>query len=179
MSDVANAVIYRVDAVLLSVESAIGKYPVAAVSTMKRTVVAADEFAARGDECVSSELTESSTTAALAGSLRTVMKKQPAAAVVVFTVSGMTARLIAKNRVCCPILALSANERALRRCSLYHGVVPRKIDLPGDTMSAVELARNMCQEMDLAHVGEWIIVLAGHPLGVSGYTNGLIVVQIE
>jgi pyruvate kinase len=179
VSDVANAVFDRVDAVMLSGESAIGDYPVAAVSTMKRTVMAADEFAARQDICVPPELHESSTTAALAGALRTVMKKQPAAAVAVFTVSGMTARLIAKNRPCCPILALSANVSALRRCSLYHGVVPRKVDLPGDTMSAIELARSMCKELGMARVGDWIIVLAGHPLGVTGYTNGLIVVQIE
>jgi pyruvate kinase len=57
--------------------------------------------------------------------------------------------------------------------------VPRKIDLPGDTMAAVNMARDMCKDMGLARVGEWIIVLAGHPLGVSGYTNGLIVVEIE
>ena len=141
--------------------------------------MAADEFTCRQNPFASSSLLENSTTAALAGALHVVMKKQPTAAVAVFTVSGMTARLIAKNRPSCPILALSEHDVALRRCCLYHGVVPRKIQTPGDTMSAVDLARNMCRELDLARVGEWIIILAGHPLGVSGYTNGLIVVQIE
>lgn len=179
VSDVANAVFDRADAVMLSAESAIGQYPVAAVTAMRRTVMAADSYQDQHTPEVHLMLPHADTTAALAGALRAIMQTRPIAAVAVFTVSGTTARLIAKNRPACPVLALSANVGALRRCCLYRGVVPHKIDTPQDTADAVQVASRACQQLGMAEPGQHVIVLAGHPFDVPGNTNGLVVMRIE
>jgi pyruvate kinase len=179
VSDVANAVFDRVDAVMLSAESAIGQYPVAAITAMRRTVEAADEFQDQYGQPVHLELPQAGTTAALAGALREIMRRQSIAAVVVFTVSGSTARLIAKNRPPCPIIALSSQPSTLRRCCLFHGVIPQQVESPRDTIGAVRLGTRVCTELGAAGPGERIIILAGHPFDVPGNTNGLVVVTIE
>jgi pyruvate kinase len=101
------------------------------------------------------------------------------AAVAVFTVSGTTARLIAKNRPPCPIVALSANMPTLRRCCLYHGVRPQLAPTPLDTIGAVQMATRMCKELGIARAGDRVIILAGHPFDVPGNTNGLVIVTID
>jgi pyruvate kinase len=179
VSDVANAVFDRADAVMLSAESAIGKFPVEAVTTMRQTVMAADAYEDTHGDPIQLELHRASTTAALAGALRAIMSMQPVAAVAVFTVSGTTARLIAKNRPPCPILVLSANVSTLRRCCLYHGVMPQLAPTPRDTIGAVQTATYMCRELGLARSGERVIVLAGHPFDVPGNTNGLVIVTLD
>jgi pyruvate kinase len=179
VSDVANAVFDRADAVMLSAESAIGKYPVAAVTAMRQTVNAADTFQDAYGAPVHLVLHQASTTAALAGALREIMQIQPIAAVAVFTVSGNTARLIAKNRPPCPIVALSANMSTLRRCCLYHGVMPHLAPAPKDTIGAVQMAARVCSELGMARPGERIIILAGHPFDLPGNTNGLVVMTME
>lgn len=179
VSDVANAVFDRVDAVMLSAESAIGKYPVQAVATMRETAMAADTFEDTDGEPPGLLLHEASTTAALAGALRAIMRLQPVAAVAVFTVSGTTPRLIAKNRPPCPIVALSANRATLRRCCLYHGVMPHRTDTPRNTLDAVQMAARACARLKVANSGERVIVLVGHPFDLPGNVNGLVVLTME
>ena len=178
VSDVANAVFDRVDAVMLSAESAIGKYPVAAVTAMRRTVMAADTFQDQYGSPAHVSLHKASTTAALTGAVREIMHMQCVAAVAVFTVSGTTAQLIAKNRPACPIVALSSDAHTLRRCCLFHGVMPHQTPTPRDTSGAVALASRVCTQLGVAKPGERIIVLAGHPFDVPGNTNGLVVMTL-
>ena len=179
VSDVANAVFDRADAVMLSAESAIGQYPVQAVNAMRRTVMAADVFQDKYGTPIHLSLHTASTTAALTGAVNEIMEMQPVAAVAVFTVSGTTAQLIAKNRPACPIVALSSNPHTLRRCCLFHGVMPQQAETPHDTIGAVSLAARVCTELGIAKPGERIIILAGHPFDVPGNTNGLVVMTIE
>ncbi len=179
VSDVANAVFDRADAVMLSAESAIGKYPVAAVTTMKRILQAADAFENAHTPSVRLALNQDDTTASLATALHTIMEMQHIAAVAVFTVSGTTARLIAKNRPSCPILALSSSHQALRRCCLYHGVTAQYTETPRETGEAIRLAAQTCQTMGLAKPGENVIILAGYPFEVPGNTNSMIIMTME
>lgn len=178
VSDVANAVFDRVDAVMLSAESAIGQYPGAAVGAMRRTVMTADVFQDEYGPPVHLSLHHASTTAALTGAVNEIMELQPIAVVAIFTVSGRTAQLLAKNRPSCPILALSSDPHTLRRCCLFHGVMPHQAETPQDTIGAVSLATRVCRQLELAKPGEKVIVLAGHPFDVPGNTNGLVVVTM-
>ncbi len=178
VSDVANAVFDRVDAVMLSAESAIGSYPVAAVSAMRRTVIAADDYQDQYGGPIHLARNKFSTTAALTGAVDEIMDMQPVAAVAVFTVSGMTAQLLAKNRPKCPVVAISSNPVALRRCCLYHGVIPHQVETPRDIKQAVEVAVRTCIEGQFAKSGDRIIVLAGHPFDLPGNTNGLVIATV-
>lgn len=178
VSDVANAVFDRVDAVMLSAESAIGQYPVAAVSAMQRTIQAAESYEVAHAPRVHLKLNDFSTAGALASAVNEIMSIDSIAAIAVFTASGNTARLISKNRPTCPIVAISSNLRTLRQCCLYHGVLPTSAETPRDTIEAIHRAAQICQEKALAEAGQRVIVLAGHPFDVPGNTNGLMVVTV-
>jgi len=178
VSDVANAVFDHADAVMLSAESSIGKYPVEAVDAMHRVVVAAEAFQDPRRDMESATLSEPSTTAALATAVRQVMHMQPIAAIALFTASGTTARLLAKNRPACPILALSSQPGVTRRACLYYGIVPRVVDLPESVEQFLKQSESTAKALHLASSGDRVIVLAGHPIGATGGTKMLIVEEI-
>ncbi|MGF1581813.1 MAG: pyruvate kinase [Gemmataceae bacterium] len=178
VSDVANAVFDRADAVMLSGESSIGQYPVEAVQVMARTVVAAEQFLDRYGETEGTVLHESGTTAALAASVSTVMKTQEIVAIATFTAEGTTARLLSKNRPKCSILGLSATEPVARLSCLYYGVVPQVVKLPDTVEQLLEDINSVVQDLDLAKPGDRIAVLTGHPVGTTGNTQALIVEEV-
>ena len=178
VSDVANAVFDHADAVMLSAESSIGKYPIEAVDAMHRIVVEAEAFDDHGRVIDTVTLSKPITTASLAASVRQIMQMQPIAAIVSFTASGLTARLLAKNRPACPIIALSSQPLVARRSCLYYGVVPRVIEQPESVEQLVEQSVSIAQELHLADSGDHIIVLAGHPVGAAGGTKALIIEQV-
>jgi pyruvate kinase len=179
VSDVANAVFDHADAVMLSAESAIGKYPVQAVQAMSRTLDAADGFHNEHGSVIRVTVTEPRVTAALAASIRKFMEIEPVAAVAVLTDTGRTARIIAKSRIGCPVLALSAEIESVRRACLYHGVIPRLVDDTSDFDHLRELAFSYAKELSIAQPGDRMIVLAAHPIGVAGRTNALFVESVE
>jgi pyruvate kinase len=179
VSDVANAVFDHCDAVMLSAESSIGKYPAQAVRMMRDVVVAAQDYLLKDKQPPRVPYSSPATAAAIAGAIRQVMKVQPISAIVLYTASGTTARLIAKNRPPCPILALSADERVVRRCRLYYGVDAVRIGRPEDFIQLLDLATVFCKQLNYANRGDDIILLAGQPLGTQDRTNGLVVETIE
>ena len=179
VSDVANAVFDHADAVMLSAESSIGKYPVETVDAMRRTVIAAEEYVDQHREISTVTLGAQSTTAALAASIRNVMQVKNVAAIATFTASGATARLIAKNRPKCPILALSAELSVARRACLCYGVVTQVADPPDGVESLLELINQVAKDLELAVSGDQLVVLTGHPVGSAGETRALMVERVS
>ena len=179
VSDVANAVFDHADAVMLSAESSIGEYPVEAVDAMRRTVVAAEEFVDQYGGKETQKVGEHSTTAALAASVRQVMQMQDIAAIATFTASGTTARLMAKNRPKCPILALSSQPAIARRACLYYGVVPQVAEVPAGVEPLLKQVNAIAKDLQLVTAGDRIVVLTGHPVGAAGGTRALIVQDVD
>lgn len=184
VSDVANAVFDRADAVMLSAESSVGQFPVETVQAMRQILVSAESFLGELESLGEADLhavvaiAEPRTTAALAASVNQIMRMEKIAAIALFTAEGTTARLLAKDRPLCPILSLSAHQSIARRAALYFGVVPRVIELPEQVESFLREAIRLLQHEQLAVVGDRAIVLVGHPTGVSGGTCGLIVEDV-
>ncbi|MGQ4807039.1 Pyruvate kinase [Candidatus Entotheonellaceae bacterium PAL068K] len=178
VSDVANAVFDHADAVMLSAESSIGQYPVEAVDAMHRVVVAAEAFLEQENDTAIETLSDPLTTAALTASVRQVMRLQQIAAIALFTASGTTARLLAKNRPPCPILTLASQPSVARRTCLYYGVVPYVVDLPESPELLLRQSARVLQDLHLATSGDRIIVLGGHPVGAEGGTKILILEEI-
>jgi pyruvate kinase len=178
VSDVANAVVDRADAVMLSAETSIGKHGVESVAVMRRTVVAAEEFLEEHGQPVRVAVRERPTTTALAGVVRSIMETEPIAAIAVFTASGTSARLIAKNRPPCPIIAFSPDATVVRRTCLYYGVVSRQAPFLRSTAEMLQIALQQSRELCLANRGDRIIVIAGFPAGIED-TNGLLVQTVE
>ncbi len=178
ISDVANAVLDHTDAVMLSAESSIGRYPQPSVRVMRDTLLVAEEYQDQQAPASGVDFSEPVITAALAGAVRQIIQRQPIAAVVVLTASGRTARLIAKNRPPCPILALSSEPRTVRRCCLYYGTVPRQVDHFQTVDHLIQVASAFCREAGLAERGQYILILAGHPIGTPSVTDALVIEQV-
>jgi pyruvate kinase len=121
VSDVANAVLDGTDATMLSDETTVGKYPVEAVKVMAKTIVETEKiYPYYRDYGVK----EKTSTAAIAKAATDLSKDIKAKAIVAFTKSGRTARNVSKYRPECKILAITHDEKTLRRLSIVWGVEP-------------------------------------------------------
>ena len=168
-SDVANAIFDGTDAVMLSAETATGRYPVETVGMMARIIEAAESSIQEFPRPAGQERLKVAETVAelVCHASRELHMKL----IAVFTHSGFTARLISRYRPLVPIVAFSPEADTRRRMALLWGVTPRsivdikKIDaLPG-------LAEKRLLEERLARKGDVIAIVAGTPMGVRGTTN--------
>jgi len=168
-SDVANAIFDGSDAVMLSAETATGKYPVEAVSMMASIIEEAEASITEFPRPAPQERLKVAETVAelVCHASRELHMKL----IAVFTHSGFTARLISRYRPLVPIVAFSPEEETRRRMALIWGVEPlrisdvRKVDgLPG-------VAEKRLVEERLVRKGDVIGIVAGTPMGIRGTTN--------
>jgi pyruvate kinase len=168
-SDVANAIFDGSDAVMLSAETATGKYPVEAVSMMARIVEQAEgsvrEFPRPAQQ---EQLRVPGTVAELVchASRELHMK-----VIAVFTHSGFTARLISRYRPLVPIVAFSPEQETRRRLAMIWGVYPRNIQDLRKIDGLAAVAEKRLLEERLVRKGDIIGIVAGTPMGIRGTTN--------
>ena len=175
VSDVANAVLDHADAVMLSGETAVGRFPVESVAAMNATVEAIQAWHDR--EAPAFDIRPSCVTpaiATLADSVRAMVERDAAAAIVVFSLTGRTARILSKHRPACPILGLSPDAAAMRRMTLYYGVESRQTPLIASLQEVLDTAAQTATELALAKPGDTLAVVAGQPFGVASLTNTLV-----
>lgn len=169
-SDVAGAVFDGADAVMLSAETATGQHPFKACAIMDRIIRQAES--SRFYQPMPSEPGDS-TPEAIANSACDVAKTIRASILVALTESGGTARLISKARPTAPILALSPDEKTLRRLALYWGVIPRYLDMVSDVDRLVRQTSAYLKQSGYASPGERFVMTYGAPVGVRGSTNAI------
>ena len=178
-SDVANAIYDGTSAVMLSGETAVGKYPIIAVNVMKSIVNEAEtdfdyrEFFSQYSPLVYHDVPSAVTLA----TVKTGYSSN-AQAIFAFTNSGTTARLLARLRPSMPIIAMTSNEKCYHQLSLLWGVIPV---LSGDCKTMPEAFGKIsafAAEHGLVSQGDLVVVTAGSPFGVSGTTNMMIVESI-
>ncbi|HEV1995589.1 MAG TPA: pyruvate kinase [Candidatus Acidoferrum sp.] len=168
-SDVANAIFDGSDAVMLSAETAAGKYPVEAVAMMARIIEEAEESVHEFPRpAPSDQLKVAETVAELAchASRELHMK-----AIAVFTHSGFTAQLVSRYRPQTPIIAFSPEAETRRRLALIWGVLPRSISNVRKIDGLAAIAEKRLLEERLVRRGDIIGILAGTPMGIRGTTN--------
>jgi pyruvate kinase len=166
VSDVSHAVFAGADAVMLSAETAAGAYPVRAVEMMDR--VARRVEAWQANEGSFRSLTEVAVAGRGALPLRSAVARSVAQlsrdlrvrAVVVRSISGTSAAVMAATRPSAPVLALSPDEAVCRRLNLLWGVVPHRIDA-AEFENPRQAARRLTRELGLAREGDAILLLAG------------------
>jgi pyruvate kinase len=168
-SDVANAVFDGSDAVMLSAETASGKYPVEAVNMMARIIEDAEanivEFSRPSPQ---EKLKVAETVAELVCHASRELHMR---LIVVFTHSGFTARLVSRYRPLVPIVAFSPEADTRRRMALIWGVCPRNIPDVRKVDGLAEVAEKRLLEEKLARKGDVIGIVAGTPMGIRGTTN--------
>jgi pyruvate kinase len=169
-SDVANAIFDGTDAVMLSAESASGKYPVEAVQMMDRIVCEAEaHFLEWGKESGLTEGTDASDAASMARAARALAYDQNVAAVACFTMRGQSAWLISKIRPTVPILAFTPEPETFRRLSFLWGVRPHLVPY-------VNSVEEMLRQVDAAltatvRPGDQVVVVCGFPVGAQRPPN--------
>lgn len=172
-SDVANAILDGTDAIMLSAELAIGQFPVEAVQVMDRI--------AREVEADCNEIYEigaggqpgSTDAESISEAARTVAEMTNVEAVVAFTSSGLTARLISKDRPCADIIAITPDERVYQRLALLWGVTPLLCPEMHDLDELLARMDLSLVESGRLHAGDKVVVMGSMPLGLGNPTNFL------
>lgn len=170
-SDVANAIFDGTDAIMLSAESASGKYPVESVKMMDRIareVESSKLYRARLDQEIPHGGTTQESIAAAACSLG---KDMHARAITCFSATGATAYRVSRHRPELPIVALTPNKTVLQQLALSWGVVPRLVPEITDTDHMLELAHTAMRDTHQGEEGDTYVIVAGVPFGQKGTTN--------
>ncbi|AKH84942.1 pyruvate kinase [Streptomyces sp. CNQ-509] len=171
-SDVANAILDGTDAVMLSAESSVGKYPIETVKTMSRIVVAAeDELLSRGLQPLvpgKKPRTQGGSVARAACEIADFLDAQT---LVAFTQSGDTARRLSRYRACQPILAFTTDEHTRNQLTLSWGVEPVLVPHVNNTDAMVDLVDAELLKLNRFREGDTMVMTAGSPPGVAGTTN--------
>ncbi len=179
VSDVSNAVIDHTDAVMLSGESATGKYPVKTVETMTEIIQEAEE--SHYDDLPPPEIKDKilETEEALTGLSRIISEELSAKLILAASMSGDTARLISRYRPELPITVGTNNKRVQRQLNLSWGVVPFILPECKTIEELVERSTLQLKRRNMVKSGDKIIVVAGEPVGQPGQINLLEVKEID
>ncbi len=171
-SDVANAVFDGTDALMLSGETAVGKYPVEAVKMMVKIAREAEEAAmAQKHPLRRKKFVPGSFTQAVAFAANAAGSEVNPRAIVVFTQTGDTARILSKLRPTQPIVAFTPLEKTLRKLSLVWGVKPFMIEFGGHTDEMICRGEAALLNYGMADWGDTVIIVSGTKVGMRGATN--------
>lgn len=171
-SDVANAVFDGTDAVMLSAETAIGRYPVEVVLVMDRIVRAAEVETDPGFiRRAQADPGHVSFPEAICLSASSAAAATGAGAIVAFSERGMTARLVSKQRPAAPIIAFTPFVPIRRQMALYWGVLPHTMPQIPTTDERVDEAERRLKAEGLVKAGQRIVILSGTRIGEPGGTN--------
>jgi pyruvate kinase len=179
VSDVANAILDGTDAIMLSAETSIGKYPVQAVKMMYAIAKETEQhlpYEQLLDQ--KGQWLEHSTDELISFNACHTALWLKAAAIVAFTQSGSTARRVSKYRPNVPIIAITPVKEITGRIMLYWGVQAFQIDSSSTIEDLFSVGSKLVKEIGLAKPGDLIVITGGIPLGVAGSTNMLKVQKI-
>ncbi len=177
ISDVANAIYDGTSAIMLSGETAAGKYPTQALQTMVRIAERTEQDIDYKKRFKAIENIDSDTTEAICHATCMIAHDMNAKAIITVTKSGRTARMVTKYRPECPILGCATHPRICRQLNLSWGIYPLHIREEQDSYELFDHAIEEVMQTGFLQEGDLTVITAGVPLGISGTTN-LIKVQV-
>jgi pyruvate kinase len=172
-SDVANAILDGTDAVMLSAETATGRYPLPSVEMIQKIAKSVEgKMPSRLDEVKFEEITHRHpVTDAIGEATRTIARDLNARLVATSTWTGYTARQVARERPKQPIVAFTPNEAICRQLALTWGVIPVLVPPYQSTDEMIQVMEDRILSLGLAKKGELVVVTGGLPVGGGGKTN--------
>ncbi len=178
-SDVANAILDGTDAVMLSAETAIGKYPVEAVETMERIADATGESAQFKEHRHVVGVGAASMVDALGNATCEIARQLKARVIITATQSGFTPRMISRHRPETPIFAVTPQECIRRRLALVWGIQSALVDETESTDAMIAASLTVAPKEGIVKRGDLVVLTAGAPSGIPGRTNMIQVRVIE
>lgn len=179
-TDIANAIYDGTTAIMLSGESAAGKYPVEAVRTMARIAECAEkdiDYRSRMRRRENGD--EMGITDAIAYASCSAAMDLKAAAIITVTMSGYTAEAISRFKPGCPVVGCTVNERVCKQLNLLWGVSPLLLRQESSTDELFAHAVAEAKKAGYVKGGDVVVITAGVPLGVAGTTNMIHVVEVQ
>jgi pyruvate kinase len=173
VSDVANAVLDGTDAVMLSAETAAGKYPLQTVQEMAKICQAAEKADSYELESDFTGKTFNRIDHTIAMGALFTAHHLGAKAIVALTDSGSTALWMSRHNVNLPIYAVTSKLASQRRMALYRNVRPLLMDTSADRDTALQQAENHLKERGIVQSGDVYAITCGEPMGTPGGTNML------
>ena len=181
VSDVANAVLDGTDAVMLSAETAAGKYPVKAVAAMAEVIQGAETYhLSQSRPRERSDITFTQSEEAIAHAVMYTANHLDMRAIVALTESGATTLWMSRLRSDIPIYAFTRHEATRRRVTLYRGVYPVSFDVqPDDNVPLPQRVFDMLLDLRIVDEGDQIILTKGELSGVQGGTNSMQILRVH
>jgi pyruvate kinase len=180
VSDVANAILDRADAVMLSGETAVGRYPLAAVEMMSKVAAATEAYLMKRPpmDGLPARGAPYGPTAAVAHAAVAAARDLGARLVAVWSATGATVRMVAKHRLAVPVVGLSYDARVCRQMNLLYGVIPVRVE-PLDNPAAMAAALDqVVVQRKLAAAGDLIVVVTSTRPTTPGATDTALVRRI-
>ncbi|HEX8323158.1 MAG TPA: pyruvate kinase [Tepidisphaeraceae bacterium] len=178
VSDVANAIFDGTDAVMLSAETSVGKFPIVAVHTLSHTATVTEEYldTHKPNNAEPPKLARlNNTTTALARGAWRIVNDLKIKMVVIWSQSGQTARVFSKHHFHCPIITLSSDATVLRQLALHYGIITHQMEKPrvmGELFASVD---DMLISRKYAAAGDCILLIAGWSPAMPDTMNGIII----
>lgn len=172
VSDIANAILDGTDAVMLSEESALGEYPVEAVTMMSRVATTVEASLNREPN------KKNSVADIISESVHRVALDAKAKLIVVLTRSGTSAQLVSRYRPNCPILAITKHQETVEKLALVRGVYPYLNESPEESHNISTFVPDFLTRHKLAKKGDTVVVVAGLSSGKPKATNMLAVITV-
>ena len=173
-TDVANAIFDGTDAIMLSGETAAGRYPVDAVQTMATIALRAERaLLSREVQSRHLDIVERTQTDAISHAVTSIAQELDATAIITSTESGFTARMVSKHRPHCKIVAVTPSEEVARRITLCWGVYPVLARESKNIDDMLTIAVDGALTAGYVKSGDIVVITAGVPVGEAGTTNML------
>ncbi len=178
VNDVANAIFDGTDAVMLSEETTLGKYPAEAVDVMFRVAIQAEKHLDHDKFLSNVCVTCRDTTSSIGRSAINISHSIGATAIVALSSSGFTARMISRYKPQKPLVVFTPNKKTYNQLSLSFGCIPI-LDDHFDTLEIVlNQSREILLEKKMAKLGDKLVIIAGFPLNQPGSTNMIFVEKV-
>lgn len=178
VSDVANAIFDGADAVMLSGETAVGKYPVETVRMMNRVASRTNSYIKSNKLKTGVEIRKSSLsnrTAAIANGVRTIVEDINPKFLVLWTTLGGSAVYLSRYRMQLPIIVFSNEDERLRQLSVLYGIKPWLMKTPKSGSDFIRKIDNLMLKYNWASKGDAIVIVSGDPIDRVGVTNRIII----
>ncbi len=170
VSDIANAILDGTDALMLSGETAMGKYPVLAVQTMARIAETVEASLTRSPSYING-VKEHEISHSVAHAACQLAENLHAKAIICFTEHGFTARVLSKYRQPLPVIAVTTSEVVRRRLALYWGVESLLLQEVSNTDEMIAMVDKAAVAHGYVSHGDMVVITAGLPLPITGVTN--------
>ena len=180
VSDVANAVLDKTDALMLGKETANGNYPVDTVKMMNKIIDEIENDIDYNDLLLEiSRKEEINISKAIAYSSVDSANRVKASAIVCSTLSGTTAKDISNYRPSCPVIAVSPNAKVVRGLSINYGIIPLSVGLAETTDELVEISLEATKKILKLKTGDKVVIVGSFPLESVNYTNFMKIEEVK